>query len=227
MTTARDAGKAGGILRRIAARITGLAIALFARFITSPRVYYAAPPHPDRQTVYFANHRSNADTVLIWTVLGAATRAHTRPVAAADYWLKSPLRKFVGLDVFNVIPIERLRENRTENPVEKMLAALETGASLIIFPEGRRNESEAPLLEMRPGIYHLGQARPELEFVPVWIENLNGVLPRGSIIPVPLLCTLTFGAALRVEPGESRDAFMARARAALLALASEEVRDGS
>ncbi|SOB95178.1 lysophospholipid acyltransferase family protein [Rhodobacter maris] len=192
------------------------------RFLTAPQALYAVELPPGPQRIYFANHCSNADAVLIWAVLPPEIRARTRPVAAADYWLKNRVRRFMGRDVFRVLLIERLREHRTENPVERMIGAVDEGSSLIIFPEGRRNESPELLLEMRPGIYHLGQARPDLELVPVWIHNLNAVLPRGALIPVPILCTVGFGAPLRPDPEEPKEAFMARARAALLALASRE-----
>ena len=60
--------------------------------------------------------------------------------------------------------------------------------------------------------------RPGVDLVPVWIENLNRVMPKGEIVPVPLICTVTFGAALRLEEGEEKAAFLDRASAALLAL---------
>ena len=58
-----------------------------------------------------------------------------------------------------------------------------------------------------------------LALVPVWIDNLTRVLPKGEFIPVPLLCTVTFGSPLRLEPGEGSMPFRERTRAALLALA--------
>ncbi|SOC08657.1 1-acyl-sn-glycerol-3-phosphate acyltransferase [Rhodobacter sp. JA431] len=216
----REALKTG--LRHVAARITAGGISVLIRFLTAPQALYAVALPQGVQRVYFANHCSNADAVLIWAVLPPEVRTRTRPVAAADYWLKNRIREFMGRDVFKVLLIERLRENRTENPVERMMGAVDEGSSLIIFPEGRRNESDELLLEMRPGIYHLGQARPKVELVPVWIHNLNAVLPRGSLIPVPLLCTVSFGEPMRPGADETKEDFMARARAALLALAPKE-----
>lgn len=205
-------------LRSLFARATGQAIMVFARFMTAPRAIWQGIEPVQGRRVYFANHRSNGDFVLIWTVLPPALRRQTRPVAALDYWLKSPLRAFVGRDVFNAILIDRRPEARTEDPVTQMAAALDNGASLILFPEGRRNSAEEPILPFKSGLYHLARARPEIDLVPVWIANLNQVLPKGEIIPVPLICTVTFGAPLRLTADETRDAFLSRAGTALLGL---------
>ena len=206
------------VLRAFSARLTGQAISTFARFITAPRAIWQGIEPVPAQRVYFANHSSNGDFVLLWTALPLPLRRRTRPVAALDYWLTSPLRTFIGREVFNAVLIDRRPEARTEDPVAQMAAALDQGASLIIFPEGQRNSSDAPLLPFKSGLYHLAKARPGVDLVPVWIANLNRVMPKGEVIPVPLICTLTFGAPLHLEPDETKDAFLARATQALLVL---------
>jgi 1-acyl-sn-glycerol-3-phosphate acyltransferase len=205
-------------LRAFAATVTGQTISVFARFMTAPRAIWQGIEPVPHQRVYFSNHSSNGDFVLLWTVLPAPLRRQTRPVAALDYWLKSPLRAFIGRDVFNAVLIDRRPEARTSDPVAQMVEVLDQGSSLILFPEGQRNSSDAVLLPFKSGLYHLAKARPEVDLVPVWIANLNKVMPKGEIIPVPLICTLTFGAALHVGPDEAKDAFLARASAALLDL---------
>jgi 1-acyl-sn-glycerol-3-phosphate acyltransferase len=205
-------------LRVFVARVTGLAISTFARFITAPRAIWQGIEPVPIQRVYFANHSSNGDFVLLWTTLPAPLRRQTRPVAALDYWLTSPLRAFIGRDVFNAVLIDRRAEARTEDPVAQMVTAIDEGSSLIIFPEGQRNSSDAPLLPFKSGLYHLAKSRPAVDLVPVWIANLNRVMPKGEIIPVPLICTLTFGAPLHVNPDETKEVFLARATQALLAL---------
>jgi 1-acyl-sn-glycerol-3-phosphate acyltransferase len=205
-------------LRSYAARATGQAISLFARFMTAPRAIWQGIEPIPRQRVYFANHSSNGDFVLIWTVLPPPLRRRTRPVAALDYWLTSPLRAFIGREVFNAVLIDRRPDARTEDPVAQMAAALDQGASLILFPEGKRNSDDTSLLPFKSGLYHLARARPEVDLVPVWIANLNKVMPKGEVIPVPLICTLTFGAPVHVSPDEAKEAFLARASIALLSL---------
>lgn len=205
-------------LRAFAARVTGSAISTFARFMTAPRALWQGIEPVPLQRVYFANHTSNGDFVLLWTALPSPLRRQTRPVAALDYWLTSPLRAFIGREVFNAVLIDRRPEARTEDPVAQMTQALDQGSSLIIFPEGQRNCSDIDLLPFKSGLYHLARARPGVDLVPVWIANLNRVMPKGEIIPVPLICTLTFGAPLHIQPEETKDAFLARATHALLAL---------
>ncbi len=205
-------------LRRTAAGITGSAITLFARLVTAPRAIWAGIEPVQKQRVYFANHTSNADFVLLWTVLPPALRYRTRPVAALDYWLKTPLRAFIGRDVFNAVLIDRRPEERVADPVALMGEALAEGSSLIIFPEGVRNMGDEALLPFRTGLYHLARQNPDVDLVPVWISNLNRVMPKGEIVPLPLICTLTFGTALHLGEGEDKAAFLARSHAALLAL---------
>lgn len=204
--------------RAALAFLAGKAISLFARIVTAPRAIWAGVVPGPVQRIYFANHTSNGDFVLLWSVLPAPFRSQTRPVAALDYWLSSPLRAFIGRDVFNAVLIDRRPEARERDPVEQMAEALDQGSSLILFPEGRRNATEEVLLPFKSGLYHLARQRPGVELVPVWISNLNRVLPRGEIVPVPLICTLTFGAPLHIGPDEEKEAFLARSSAALLAL---------
>jgi 1-acyl-sn-glycerol-3-phosphate acyltransferase len=209
-------------IRRLIAGLARTALALTARLVTAVRgIWEGIEPVPDHR-VYFANHTSNADTILIWTVLPPDLRNRTRPVAAADYWLTSPLRRFIGRDVLNSVLIERNPERRTDDPVTQMAEALDEGNSLILFPEGTRNTTDAQLLPFKTGLYHLGCQRKDIDLVPVWVCNLNHVLPKGHFVPIPLICTVTFGAPLRVGEDEPKDAFLARAHEALASLGREE-----
>ena len=208
------------IERAIAAGVNGA-----ARLITGVRGEWRGCLPEARPRIYFANHRSHGDFVLIWSVLPAALRARTRPVAAADYW-GAGLRRYLGERVFGAVLVEREGARRARNrddgdPTLPLLAALDAGHSLILFPEGTRNTGEAPLLPFKSGLYRLARQRPETELVPVWIDNLNRVLPKGEFVPVPLLCTVTFGAPIRVVDGEGNVPFRERSRAALLGLGGE------
>ena len=195
-------------------------VAAFARIITGVRGEWRGCAPDPRCRIYFANHRSHADFVLIWTVLPAPLRRLTRPVAGADYWLKSGLRKFIGQRVFRAVLIDRNPVTRDADPITIMTAALDQKSSLILFPEGTRNTSEEPLLPFKSGLYRLAQARPDVELVPTWIENLNRVMPKGEFVPIPLLCTVTIGAPIRLGAGEDKKAFLDRSRNSLLALAT-------
>ena len=205
-------------LRRLAARVAGHGIVLACKAVTAVRGDWRGLPPEPRQRVYFANHTSNADMPMVWSVLPPALRDRTRPVAAADYWLVSPLRAFFGAEVLRAVLIDRRPEARTGDPLEAIIEAIDGGDSLIIFPEGRRNMGPEPLLPFKSGLYNLGRARPGVELVPTWIANLNAVMPKGEVIPLPLIATVTFGPPIQVGDGEGKDAFLDRASAALLAL---------
>lgn len=200
-------------------RLISLAVVALARLVTAVRgAWIGCAPDATRARVYFANHRSHGDFVLVWTVMPPALRATTRPVAAADYWQSGPIKPYIASAVFNAVLIERGTALAEGDPIGRMTAALDARQSLILFPEGTRNTTEEPLLNFKSGLYHLAKARPEIEFVPVWIENLHRVMPKGEFLPVPLLCSVTFGAPLTLAAGEHRGGFTQRARAALLEL---------
>jgi 1-acyl-sn-glycerol-3-phosphate acyltransferase len=208
------------ILRPLAARIVGQSIRLFARAITAVRADWQGIEPIPRQRVYYSNHTSNGDMPMIWSVLPPALRRDVRPVAAADYWLKNKLRAFVGPEVFKCVLIDR-RPEVDDKPMDKILAALDEGSSLIIFPEGNRNMTDADLLPFKAGLYNMGLARPDVDLVPTWVANLNTIMPKGEIIPLPLICTVTFGASVHVQNGESKEDFLARAAKALSDLKPE------
>lgn len=204
------------------ASVVANAIVLFARTVTAVRAIWDGVEPVQSKRVYFANHTSNGDFVLIWAVLPPYIRRRTRPVAGSDYWLTSKLKSFIGRDVFNAVLIDRNPETRTDDPIAQMAGALDDEASLILFPEGTRNMGNEPLLPFRTGLFHLATQRPSVDLVPVWIENLNQVMPKGEVFPIPLICTVRFGEALRLDAGEDKDAFLKRSHAALLALKDKE-----
>ncbi|MCQ4348046.1 1-acyl-sn-glycerol-3-phosphate acyltransferase [Pseudomonas stutzeri] len=201
-------------------RLLARAIIGLARLLTGARsLWRGCLPEP-RQRIYFANHSSHADFVLLWSSLPPELRARTRPVAGADYWQRDAVRRLLIHQVFHGVLVDRERQDAQHNPLEPLLAALHAGDSLILFPEGTRNLTE-PLLPFRSGLYRLARACPQVELVPVWIANLNRAMPKGRVLPLPLLCTVTFGAPLALGADEGKEAFLARARDALLELAAE------
>ncbi|AUF99395.1 1-acyl-sn-glycerol-3-phosphate acyltransferase [Pseudomonas sp. 09C 129] len=192
-----------------------------ARTITGARSLWLGCGPQAVQRIYFANHSSHGDFVLLWASLPPALRKVTRPVAGADYWQTRPLRRYLINRVFNGVLIDRERKEPVDNPLQPMLDALANGDSLIIFPEGTRNLEEEGLLPFKSGLYHLAKSYPQAQVIPVWIANLNRVMPKGRFLPLPLLCTTSFGAPLSLEDGESKEHFLERSRAALLAMAPE------
>jgi 1-acyl-sn-glycerol-3-phosphate acyltransferase len=208
------------------------AVAGFAWLLTGATARWVGCAPEPTQRVYFANHSSHLDFVVLWSALPRRLRQDTRPVAGADYWTKSALRRYLADRVFRAVLIPRRAEG--ERSKEEIVAsakaavattveALDLGDSIILFPEGTRGPGGMPA-PFKSGLYHLCVERPGIELVPVWLDHLNRVLPKGEFAPVPLAATATFGAPLRLEAGESRDAFLERARAALVALWSDRPR---
>ncbi|MGB3811660.1 MAG: lysophospholipid acyltransferase family protein [Shinella sp.] len=202
--------------------VSGALLAGISRAVTGVRPIWAGAAPNGRQRIYFANHASHGDFILVSTCLHPSERSRTAAVAGADYWNADRIRRFISGRMLRTVLVERNWVERTADPMQVMLAALDAGQSLIFFPEGTRNMTEEPLLRFRSGLYNLAVARPDVELVPCWIENMSRVLPKGAVLPVPLLCRVVFGAPVALEEGEDRKVFLDRARQALLELAPKK-----
>jgi len=200
------------VKRVVASGVVGL-----ARLLAGGNVRRIGFTPDERQRIYFANHTSHLDFVIIWSALPKRLRFLTRPVAARDYWA-SGVKRYLALNVFNAVLVDRVRTDAaTPNPLDILLGGLGERHSLIIFPEGTRGDGTR-LGEFKSGLYRLGKARPDVELVPVYIDNLNRVLPKGEFAPVPMLASVSFGAPMHVGDGEEKADFLARARDAILEL---------
>ena len=177
--------------------------------------WYGCPPKAE-QRIYFANHQSHADLLLIWAALPRELRSITRPIAARDYWTKTPFKQWITTAVFNAIYVARERTD-DQDPLAPLFEALERGDSIILFPEGTRGHAEEPA-SFKSGLYNLARRFSDVVLVPAWINNVQRVMPKGEVVPVPVLCSVTFGAPLQLEPAEDRRVFLDRARAAVVAL---------
>ena len=194
----------------------GLFLAFLARLITGAQGHWYGSPPKAEQRIYFANHQSHFDWVLIWAALPHELRAVTRPIAARDYWTSSRLKHWITREIFNAVYVSRQR-NAEEDPLEPLMEALRNGDSLVIFPEGTRGNKAEPAA-FKAGLYHLAEAFAEVQLIPAWIDNVQRVMPKGEVVPVPILCSVTFGAPIQLEQGEDKRAFLDRARAAGSAL---------
>ncbi|MFT3735220.1 MAG: lysophospholipid acyltransferase family protein [Rhodocyclaceae bacterium] len=198
-------------------RLAGRFLIFLARLLTGAYANWVGCRPEPQQRLYFANHSSHLDFLLLWGLLPPALRYRTRPVAGADYWNATPLRRYLIHRVFRGVLVERNRKDPADNPLAPLQAALDAGDSLIFFPEGTRSQTDE-MLPFKSGLYHLAQANPALALVPVRMENLNRVMPKGELLPVPLVCILTFGAPVALGEDESKAAFLERARQTILDL---------
>ena len=193
----------------------GLLLAFIARLITGAQGHWKGCPPKAEQRIYFANHQSHLDWLLIWAALPRELRATTRPIAARDYGTKTPFKAWLTREVFHAVYVNRQRTD-DQDPLEPLVEALRQGDSLVIFPDGTRSHLGEPQA-FKSGLYHLAEQFPQVSLIPVWISNVQRVMPKGEVVPVPILCTATFGAALSLQPGEDKRAFLARAREAVIA----------
>ncbi|GER19211.1 lysophospholipid acyltransferase family protein [Variovorax boronicumulans] len=281
------------------AKLTGWLLLGIVRLLTGAQArWYGCPPKAE-QRIYFANHQSHADLVMIWAALPEELRSITRPIAAHDYWANTPVKRWITTEVFNAVYVERAAtgaapvapppetppqapppaapiapaeriepsmepllpietaahapvaegpqeiqgqldlpappppvapppviepeapaaapEPPAADPLAPLIDALRSGDSIIIFPEGTRGHTGEPQ-KFKSGLYALATMFPDVVLVPAWIDNVQRVMPKGEIVPVPILCSVTFGAPIRVEAGEERRPFLDRARAAVIAL---------
>lgn len=188
------------------------------RFLVGGQGIWVGTTPSTAQRIYFANHSSHIDTILLWAALPPHLRETTHPVAAADYWGKGAIRRHIALKVLNAVLIDREGKSRDKGgALAPLLDVLARGESLIIFPEGTRAFERLPG-PFKAGLYHLAVAHPEAELVPVYLDNLARAFPKGSFIPAPISCSARFGAPLALAPDEDKAAFLTRARDALVAL---------
>jgi 1-acyl-sn-glycerol-3-phosphate acyltransferase len=202
------------------ADLMGQLLAFIARLITGAQGHWRGCAPKAEQRIYFANHQSHLDWVLIWAALPHELRARTRPIAARDYWTSSPFKQWLTTDVFNAVYVNRQRTD-DQDPLEPLVEALKAGDSLVIFPEGTRSNRGEPM-PFKSGLFHLARQFPQVPLIPAWIDNVQRVMPKGEVVPVPVLCTVTFGEPLLLafdaagEP-EDKAAFLHRAREAVVA----------
>lgn len=173
-------------------------------------------PEP-AQRIYFANHTSHIDTMAIWAALPIRLRGRTHPVAAKDYWGKG-IKRYLATRALGAVLIDRARSDPNANPLAPLIETLQRGESLIIFPEGTRGASSTPVA-FKSGLYHLAAQFANVQLVPVYLENLHRSLPKGAVLPIPMTCTVRFGAPITLAPQETKESFLERARAEVIKLA--------
>ncbi|GAA2036002.1 lysophospholipid acyltransferase family protein [Yaniella flava] len=184
------------------------------------------------QAIYYANHSSHLDFVTLWAIMPAELQPRVRPIAAADYW-GSGLKKSIATRIFNAHLVHRSNDRphtradaRTSRQTDSgsspktsqltgMTEILDAGDSLIIFPEGTRGPGDE-VATFQAGLYRLACHAPDVPVVPVTLKNLGRMLPKGEIIPVPHLSQVVVHKPLHVEPTESQEDFLTRARAVLV-----------
>ncbi len=203
----------GKVAEQVKFNFTGPFLAGLAKVVAGSSVRWV-DCHPDTcQRIYFANHTSHIDAVIIWASLPKHCRELTMPVAAKDYWDRGWFRRYLARSL-NAMLIDRENIKVHRSPVESMLKEIGDKYSAIIFPEGSRNDG-TNLRDFKSGLFYLAKKRPDLELVPVYVDNMTRILPKGEYLPVPLLSRVIFGPPIWLENGEPKTDFLVRAREAV------------
>lgn len=192
--------------------------ALLVRVLVGAKALWVGCKPAATLRIYYANHSSHMDTLALWCALPANLRTKTRPVAASDYWNRGGVRAYIATHGFNALFVERATDKRERDPLAPLADALMRGESLIIFPEGTRRAQALPS-PFKSGLFHLATQFPDAELVPVYLDNLYRSMPKGTFLPVPLTCSVRFGSPLQRHADETKEAFLERARQAIVDLA--------
>ncbi len=202
---------------------SSVVIAGAARLLSGATVRWVGCTPEPRQRVYFGNHTSHLDAVLVWAALPSQIRLRTRPLGARDYWgTENPLRRLITrLSGAVLIARDNTSVAAREQQIKTILESMGERWSLIVFPEGTRGAGPE-IAPFKSGLYHLSLRKPALELVPVYLDNVYRILPKGELLPVPMACCVTFGPPLALRADEPKEAFLERAREAVQQLKSKE-----
>lgn len=168
--------------------------------------------------IIVANHNSHLDTMVLMTILPRHLLSITRPVAAADYFLRNKYFAWFALKVVGILPIRRKRENRHDNPLKPVHESLRKGNILIFFPEGSRGEPERRT-NFKGGIAKLSSEHPDIPIVPIVMHGLGKALPKGEGLLVPFFCDVFIGDALYWSG--DKNSFMDRLEQSMESLSKE------
>ncbi len=148
----------------------------------------------DGPAIIVANHNSHLDVFALMNILGLHRLRKVRPVAAADYFLTRPLRRWFATRIVGIIPIDRKKTRREDgkHPLEPISEVLRENGIVLLFPEGTRGEPEQ-MDEFQTGIAHLAKRHPDVSITPVFMHGLGKALPKGEAILVPFFCDMFVG----------------------------------
>ena len=122
-----------------------------------------------------------------------------RPIAAADYFGSTPVRRWVATSLLGAIFIDRsAKSSGIKNRFQPIQAALERGEIIVLFPEGSRGVPEQ-YGALRRGVHVFMRRAQHVPMIPVMIRGLGKALPKGEALFVPHNCDVVIGKPLRFE----------------------------
>lgn len=181
------------------------------RFSIRAKPHWTGCQPSDRQRIYFANHTSHLDTPVLQSAFPYTLHHHVGVAAALDAWGGTPFKKKMAQLFCHAVFIDR--HTHSDPTLFHLRRALDQGQSLIFYPVGTRSLTPQPF---KGGLHTLFILYPHIEFIPVYLYDIQHVLPKGHILPNLHPCSIHFGSPLTVILGETREEFLARAQHALL-----------
>ena len=167
---------------------------------------------PDEPVLFIGNHRSYFDILLTYSrcrrLTGYVAKKEMEKIPLLSTWMKNLYCLFLDRD--------NMREGL--KTILQAIDYVKNGISICIFPEGTRRPQPLPS-EFKSGLWRLMRDFPDVELIPVYIENLYRAMPKGVLIPVPTICSIRFGAPLEHSPDEPKEEFLTKARQAVIDLA--------
>ncbi len=139
---------------------------------------------PDGTCLVVANHNSHLDAPVLLSLFPLRRLPKVHPVAAADYFGETWLRRTMAMVLMNAVPIHRA-PGAGQDPLAHLMRALREGESLILFPEGTRGEAGV-VAPFRAGVGRIVRGVPDVPVVPVFLHGPERIWPRGELVPVPL-----------------------------------------
>lgn len=124
------------------------------------------------------------DTAAFLAMIPMKGHLEAHPIAANDYFGRSPFaRKFFEF-VFNTIIINRKGKQEIDKTIEPINLALSQKKSILIFPEGSRGEPEI-MGQFKNGIAYILKTHPTIPFVPIYMQGLGKAMPKGDSVIIP------------------------------------------
>lgn len=142
--------------------------------------------------VLVANHNSHLDTLVLLSLFPLGLLPRLRPVAAADYFLKNRWLAWFSRYIIGIIPLNRGRSGKGDDPLAGCHQALARGDILILFPEGSRGEPEQ-MVAFKNGVAHLVRQHPDIPVLPIFMRGLGRALPKGEWLLIPQFIDVVIG----------------------------------
>lgn len=163
--------------------------------------------------IFAANHQSHLDTPLILLALPEGWRYRVAPAMYKEYftphfspkghtmWRRamSSFQYYSVALMFNAFPIPQQEAGAGES-LRYAGDLVGDGWSLLIFPEGERRPG-GEMGEFRPGVGLLA-SKLKVPVVPIHLEGVDRVLPRGAFRPRPGETRVVFGRPLYLREGD-------------------------